>query len=464
MKGRGPATRAASMALAIFFGGLFLLALSSRMGMVRVTRTMDPGGVFPAGGRAFMADPPRFSPPFLETQPVLPIGDAARDAPPPPESGPALILSQQGRRSALIPARLSEIREKGGGRYLSSDFFFFSTPDGSDPRAPGKLCAVSFPARASLGWTLASGLIFLTAAAFGPRLLEKAAKHAAATSAAAGALLLVLNLAGLAFPMQSPDKGLDLLARLDPADRAFEDFSRARESLARKPGESAEGYALRANGIAHRLFRYAWCAADVDSAGIRVPARENFLLHFFGFFGENFLYYRFYDPKKALQRGVGRCDQMASALAGLLGEAGIPASIALLTHHVVVEAEVTPGARRVLDPTLGVAFPLPLADLEGRPELVEKALRAAWPHAFREPEAAGRGAPLARLLLSTMAAAYGPEGNRVLPPGEAAGFGGAGYGKFERWTYRAKWIVPFLLILPLLARGIGRRRERAAGP
>src|SRR5262249_16306670 len=145
----------------------------------------------------------------------------------------------------------------------------------------------------------------------------------AATSAAAGAILLAVNLTGLFVPLRyaeidhpSPDT---LLRSYGPGDRTMT-WETARAQLAPTPAASPLSYAHRLTNVVAQSVLHYWYQRDRRRFRLQVPIWENYLLWAAGEIRPEYRLYAFADPLKALERGAGMCDQVSSALTTLLRE------------------------------------------------------------------------------------------------------------------------------------------------
>jgi hypothetical protein len=86
--------------------------------------------------------------------------------------------------------------------------------------------------------------------------------------------------------------------------------------------------------------------------------------------------YVYSDYHRAIERGVGKCDQQAVILMGLLKKRGIATHYVSCPSHVLVEAEVEPGVWWVLDPSESTVLAYDVATLCKQPGLIRPACLA----------------------------------------------------------------------------------------
>lgn len=153
--------------------------------------------------------------------------------------------------------------------------------------------------------------------------------------------------------------------------------------------------------------------------------------------------YEFCNYQKTLQRGIGRCGQQSLALVGLLHEQGFETGFFDLSGHTVATVKVADDRWYILDPDFGLAFPYQLKGSERYPERYPRVVEAF----FKEY-------PDKKIVVSQDGEErvrperlYKVTGHRVRYGGPEIRWGRAC--PIERAAYILKWLLPFLLFLPL---------------
>ncbi|WP_333865001.1 hypothetical protein [Chitinophaga sp.] len=257
---------------------------------------------------------------------------------------------------------------------------------------------------------------------------------------AAGLLLLCINIFGLFKSMRNPELyTLEHTIKNRIGDVKIK-YPEIRQQLEKQPGESERDYAVRINGVIHDGFAHYWKREGIDKFNMRVPVWENYLLYGASYVKpEKYERYEFTDYKKGLERGVGVCSGHSIVLKGYLLKNGIKAELLDVGgRHVVVRAELNDNSALILDPDFGVAVPHDTAALTADPEL-------------------------ARAPYAQMAALYYPEAKEPYTTELMVDI----FGKhkhvynvnnpFEKFSYWAIWVIPFLLMAPYLVYLIGKR-------
>lgn len=254
-----------------------------------------------------------------------------------------------------------------------------------------------------------------------------------------GLVLLCINIVGLFKSMRNPELYTlehTIKNRIGDVTIKYPDI---KEQLVRKSGESERDFSIRINSVIHDGFAHYWKREGIDKFNMRIPVWENYLLYGASYVKpEKYERYEFTDYKKGLERGVGVCSGHSIVLKGILKENGIKAELLDVGgRHVVVRAELNDASALLLDPDFGIAVPHDTAALTANPELA------------REPYA-------------KMAALYYPEAKEPYTTELMVDI----FGKhkhvydvnnpFERFSYWAIWVIPFLLMIPFLFRFIGK--------
>ncbi len=247
-----------------------------------------------------------------------------------------------------------------------------------------------------------------------------------------GLALLALNLAGRFIPLRSPYLG-ELAARQGRDASSLLSAQELLRDAMRRSGEGLPDYLERLTHLIHRQIVPFEHPVDVDRYHLRVPPWENYLLYAATFVMPFKGAYAFCDHRKALERGVGLCDQQAMIVDGLLEEQGIKSKIMSLRGHVLSVALVDPKRDLwwVLDPTRDVVVKLDYRRVLRHPSLAAPFYQAKYGDEIGAGQAAKFGYAKARVFDRT---------GDYLPRRCC----------FEAISYYLVWIVPLGLVAPWL--------------
>jgi hypothetical protein len=235
-------------------------------------------------------------------------------------------------------------------------------------------------------------------------------------------------------PMQYGPKDVTLAA-----DKAF-------DLLRWRAKDTKASYATRATLTVAGAVLHAWPTVEMEKYRVAIPITENWILYLLGAIHPELRAYIFWDPRKEIERGIGLCGSVSSALVGILREHGIDARIVGLTGHVVVTAQVEDDAWYILDPDVGLVIPSSLSEVENDPSMV----RRAYENAFLET---GLPESEREWHVNMITGFYASSNSHsVDPTGRLGYYSGLAsppdwYGQREDLSYKLKWPVPFLLIL-----------------
>jgi hypothetical protein len=261
--------------------------------------------------------------------------------------------------------------------------------------------------------------------------------------------LLGLNVAGLFLTMRHPALGAEPVIdgyRYLSWPKSYDAIVTLREdqllaAAARFRGETDAAYATRLTDALYHGMAHYWAPASPAPYHLRVPPYENYLLFAASYvLPVQFGMYEFYDPRKAIERGVGSCSQMATVLAHLLEGEGIDTRLLLFTRHTVVSARVDRARDRwwVLDPDYGVVIPWSM-------EEIRSDLQRVTPLYLETGVSSGH-------VRTDVLAAFGEATYRELN-------GPGGYHRLRRFYEPASYVLIWALPVVLLAAGV---RLRAA--
>lgn len=266
----------------------------------------------------------------------------------------------------------------------------------------------------------------------------RALRHLQPLSALIGTLLLSLNIAGLFLSLHNPEiRHEDGVLFKDDITLDHRDVTRR---ISRSVGEDVQAYLSRLNQLINNGIAHYWRDEGAEKYNLRIPVWENYLLFAARFLKpDTFGRYEYLDYHKAIERGVGFCSQQAIIVTGILNDNGVEAQIVGLSGHVVLRAEVRADTWHVLDPDYGVSIPHDIDEIRKNPDLVRQY------YADIEDSYLSLNDPQ-RISLRAMIDLYGSEDISLVPNG-VAGYAPRRY-QFERLSYLAIWIIPFILMVP----------------
>lgn len=247
----------------------------------------------------------------------------------------------------------------------------------------------------------------------------------------AGMLLLGINISGVFKTMRNPavySEEKTLRNRVNDISIKYPDIL---NMLKRKDQESNRDFAVRINKVVNDGFIHYWKDEGIEKYHLRVPVWENWILFAASYIlPGKYRKYEFSNYRKNLERGVGLCSTHSTIVKGVLLDNGIKAELMDVGgHHVVVRAELDNQDTYILDPDFGVVVPYDTAAISADPELV------------REPYA-------------KLADLYYPDAKDPYTTDYLVKiFAARKYiytldSGFEDFSYWAKWIIPFLILLP----------------
>ena len=248
-----------------------------------------------------------------------------------------------------------------------------------------------------------------------------------------GFCLFIINLIGLFIPLRNDSIYQERTGHVDDIILTEKEFY---HQINKKIIDQKE-YVINLNDTVSKGIALYWRDAGIDKYNLRVPLFENYLLFIASFlYPEEYLKYEFVDYRRAVERGVGLCSQHAIIVSEILKEKKIPSYIIGLSGHVVLRAQVDASRDEwwVLDPDYGVILPFDLDVIETDPKVIR-------------PFYSKAGYKQKRII--KLENIYEKEGNAVM--GEQ---GAKGYQikrcRNEPIFYFLKWIIPCLLIAPLI--------------
>jgi hypothetical protein len=201
-----------------------------------------------------------------------------------------------------------------------------------------------------------------------------------------GIILACINVSGFFLPLRSPD-----VYQLNNGTNFQIDLTEQQVwVVAQNTSLERKQYLIEVNSAIHRGVAQYWGDKDclingkndscIDPEGIekfhlRVPIYENYILFGMSYiFPEHFLKYFFTDYQKALERGIGVCDEHTIILDGILKSKNIESRMIDTPHHFFEIALADPQTNEwwILDPDYGVVIPYSLEQVQKTPELIRR--------------------------------------------------------------------------------------------
>ena len=258
-----------------------------------------------------------------------------------------------------------------------------------------------------------------------------------------GFCLFVINIIGLFISLRNESIYQEPTGFVDDITLSEQEFyHRIKKTVIDK-----KEYITNLNEAVNRGIAHYWRDAGINKYNLRIPFYENYLLFIASYLEpEEYLKYEFVDYRRAIERGIGLCSQVAIIESEILKEKGIPSVIIGLSGHVVLQAQVDENNDEwwVLDPDYGVIIPHSIDFIEKNPEII----RPFYTHA-------GHGLK----KIANLEKIFEKEGNLV-----SMEYGAKGYQikrtREEPRFYILKWIIPCILIIPSIILFMIRRRNK----
>lgn len=262
---------------------------------------------------------------------------------------------------------------------------------------------------------------------------------------AMGIFLFLTNLVGVFTSLRNPAIYTDNSELISSAITLSEDeFYEELDALSKI---DTKLYVEAVTQLVHHGMAHYWpeTDADIKKYRLRVPFYENYLLYLASYVKPDIYYrYEFTNHRRALERGVGLCSQLAIIETEFLRERDVNARLIYLQGHVVLQAEVEPTVWWVLDPDYGVVIPFSLSEIEANPEVV-------MPYYLAES--------YSDELASALVNYYGPEGNILFPEDGARSYSIPKIWWTEYFAYILIWVIPAILIFPLTISSLLNKRK-----
>jgi hypothetical protein len=247
----------------------------------------------------------------------------------------------------------------------------------------------------------------------------------------AGLLLLVLNFYGLFRTMRNPDIIYEQnTSRISGITTGLDD---ARREMIRRPGESDREFAIRANDLVHSSMIHYWRNEGLDKYYLRIPVWENYIIYFKTLFKDNKRYEFANYWKKNLERGVGLCSTHSIVLNGILKDNGIESEFWDIKRHVILRVRISENEWYIMDPNYGLFIPHDRHQILENPELV----RPTYANMANLYKSGYETEYNTDFLVKV----YGANECRIYSYNQRP----------EIIAYRAKWLVPLVLLLPFLS-------------
>ncbi|WP_152638740.1 transglutaminase-like domain-containing protein [Marinobacter santoriniensis] len=258
-----------------------------------------------------------------------------------------------------------------------------------------------------------------------------------------GFALMALNIYGLTQSLRMPELGVKELEKLRFVPNEVWDSKTSLKAISNlksvtKPTKLANRATLLVN---KSLVHVDWPEVDPVAYRQLVPPWENIFLWGVGEFSglPQFERYHYTDYRRTIERGIGICGDAATVLSSVLGRFGIPNNIISFDGHVIVEYQARNNEWLLLDPDFGVVLGHSLAVVREKPEVVRQAYLSAG-------YSAGEVEDLIKIY-----------SGRYKKFDDTYGFMAKRY-IFERLTYVLKWILPILLMFPILVLWFYRKK------
>lgn len=195
-----------------------------------------------------------------------------------------------------------------------------------------------------------------------------------------GSSLLTLNISSIFFTIRNEtldqNGAKELINKLNSHQNSYNKIINYEESISRlnRSDLTRNEYLIFSTETIHQSIIHYFPSDKINSMKFNswIPITENYILYTLGFFHEKLRTWEIYNYKKAIERGIGLCNQHAIILDQLLKEKGIESKLIGLDGHVIATAKNEEGLWWLLDPNYGVTVPFSLEDVQKQPSLIEK--------------------------------------------------------------------------------------------
>jgi hypothetical protein len=243
-----------------------------------------------------------------------------------------------------------------------------------------------------------------------------------------GMILMVFNIIGLFRSLRNEDLYSEVTPYKDDITIRFEE---AKKLWRIGENESPKDFTARASMLVSKSMAHYWRDEGIKKYNMSVPLWENYILRIKQWVSGR-KKYEFRNYKKVIERGVGLCSQPCIGLKYLLNEHGIEADLWDLQQHIVVGVTFSDHTEYTLDPDYGYVIPVDIRDLIENPSLVREA--------YKNHDAVYADHVTEHKQTDDIVKMYTQEGNHIYYMKKT----------FEDFAYIAKWVLPFLLILPFI--------------
>lgn len=262
-----------------------------------------------------------------------------------------------------------------------------------------------------------------------------------------GLVLMCLNLYGLTQSVRRPGLGVDDHAQLRFVPKNVWSYEKAITSIEELKQFSGNRRQLveKTNSLVNTaLIHPDWNNVDPVEYRQLIPAWENYFLYLLGQYSglPQFERYHYADYKRSIRRGIGLCGDASMVMSSILDEVGIENRIVSFRGHVIVEYEGEGGVMRLADPDFGVMLRADIAELTSKPSIIA---------------ADYLGAGYSRSEVNSLLRSYSSSYTLF---DDTYHFMRKRY-VFEYFSYVFKWVLPLLLMLPILLVWMRSRRRQA---
>lgn len=231
-----------------------------------------------------------------------------------------------------------------------------------------------------------------------------------------GIILLSANVAGFFFSIRPTGHHFD---------RSLLD------NLQMSPDESEQEFLKRMLDVLDKtMIKFGNIPSNTRKYNMTIPFSENFILNLLALYDRQFDQYEFISPTKALLRGSGACSQFAIVLVQTLNRNGFNSRILPLGSHVLVLIQPSGTDEYIADPFFNTIIPCNRDQLKKTPEIIREHYKDMSEQYI--------------ILLS--------ESFRTsqYPPMSVKEYVGWKSYYFEPISYILKWLMPVLLMMPLI--------------
>jgi hypothetical protein len=266
-----------------------------------------------------------------------------------------------------------------------------------------------------------------------------------------GIILLSLNIYGLFISLRSPLIYNPELFSHKTSDIITMSETEVFSKISQRKGHTNEEFLEITTDSIHNGMLHYWDDELKNEFNLRIPIYENYILFTLSYIHPGI--FQKYEIsglwEKGVERGVGWCSQSSCILASALRSNGLKSKVYVMQNHTVALIEVDAKEKKewIADPDYGVVIRHSIDEVESNPKLIKL---------FYEEKGYDQN------TINNLVAIF-DKNNEIERKSNFirhTNYCSLKHRVFEYFTYVIKWILPFILIFPLVyAKSIKRRQH-----